>query len=55
MKEIHKEAVRRAETEGIRKAMDLAGWNRRKAAPLLGVSYKSLLNKIRDLGITNKI
>jgi DNA-binding NtrC family response regulator len=26
-------------------------WNRRKAAPLLGVSYKTLLNKIKEHGI----
>ena len=26
-------------------------WNRRKAAQLLGVSYKTLLNKIKETGI----
>jgi hypothetical protein len=26
-------------------------WNRRKAAVLLGVSYKTLLNKIKETGI----
>ncbi|MGH9346658.1 MAG: helix-turn-helix domain-containing protein [Vicinamibacterales bacterium] len=26
-------------------------WNRRKAAQMLGVSYKTLLNKIKETGI----
>jgi len=26
-------------------------WNRRKAAQILGVSYKTLLNKIKETGI----
>jgi DNA-binding NtrC family response regulator len=27
-------------------------WNRRKAAQILGVSYKTLLNKIKECSIT---
>jgi DNA-binding NtrC family response regulator len=26
-------------------------WNRRKAAEILGVSYKTLLNKIKETGL----
>jgi DNA-binding NtrC family response regulator len=29
-------------------------WNRRKAAQQLGVSYKTLLNKIKECGISRK-
>jgi DNA-binding NtrC family response regulator len=29
-------------------------WNRRRAAEQLGVSYKTLLNKIKECGISRK-
>ena len=49
------DAVRRAqamvETMKIREALEACGGNRTKAAQLLDVSYKTLLNKMRDLEI----
>jgi len=40
-----------AEREAIGQALDRFRWNRRKAAKLLGVSYKTLLNKMKECGI----
>ena len=41
-----------AEREAIQHALDHFRWNRRKAAAQLGVSYKTLLNKMKECGIT---
>jgi two-component system response regulator AtoC len=51
LKEIHKSAVREVEKELICKALKGTNWNRKKAADLLNISYKSLLNKIKESGI----
>jgi transcriptional regulator with PAS, ATPase and Fis domain len=32
----------------IKKALERTNWNRKKAAGLLDISYKSLLNKIKQ-------
>jgi DNA-binding NtrC family response regulator len=48
---IAREAVEQAERVEIERALSAARWNRRRAAAQLGVSYKTLLNKIRELGI----
>ena len=45
-------AAMAAEREAIQQALDQLRWNRRKAAQLLGVSYKTLLNKMKECGIT---
>ena len=39
--------------ENIQAALARFQWNRRKAAEFLNVSYKTLLNKIRESGITD--
>jgi two-component system response regulator AtoC len=41
-----------AEREAIQQALDRFHWNRRKASRLLGVSYKTLLNKMKECGIS---
>jgi len=51
LKEVHREAVMNAESEVIRKALELTNWNRRKAAGMLNISYKALLYKIKACNI----
>jgi len=46
-----RQAALNAEREAIQQALDHFRWNRRKAARLLGVSYKTLLNKMKECGI----
>ncbi len=41
-----------AEREAICRALDHLRWNRRKTAALLGVSYRTLLNKMKECGIS---
>jgi two-component system response regulator AtoC len=40
--------LRRAEKKLVKKALESTSWNRKKAAKLLDISYKSLLNKIKE-------
>jgi transcriptional regulator with GAF, ATPase, and Fis domain len=47
LREVHREAIMKGESEIIRKALDLTNWNRKKAAHLLNISYKALLYKIK--------
>ena len=41
-----------AEREAIEQALLLTQWNRKHAARVLGVSYKTLLQKIRECELT---
>ena len=47
-------AMMQAERDLIIPTLQRVRWNRRKAAPLLGVSYKTLLNKIKEHGIVQE-
>lgn len=51
LKEINKEAIQRVEKEAIYRALEQTNWNRKKTANILKISYKSLLNKMKELGI----
>jgi DNA-binding NtrC family response regulator len=49
--DVAREAALAAERVAIADTLKQVHWNRRKAAQLLGVSYKTLLNKIKETGI----
>ena len=49
---VAKAAAMKAERAIIEKTLNQVHWNRRKAAQILGVSYKTLLNKIKECEIT---
>jgi DNA-binding NtrC family response regulator len=49
---VAKAAAMKAERAAIEHTLGQVHWNRRKAAQILGVSYKTLLNKIKECGIT---
>jgi two-component system response regulator AtoC len=48
---VAKAAAMKAERAAIEQTLRQVHWNRRKAAQILGVSYKTLLNKIKECGI----
>ena len=54
LKEVTKEAARRAETDTILDVLSYTRWNRRKTAALLKISYKALLNKIKEYEIEDR-
>ncbi len=48
LREVGRRASLEVEREAIEAVLNQTGWNRKQAAKLLGVSYKTLLQKIRD-------
>ena len=48
LREVGRRAALEAEREAIEQALLLTNWNRKHAARVLGVSYKTLLQKIRE-------
>jgi DNA-binding NtrC family response regulator len=54
LSDIARAASLKAERAAIERTLDQVRWNRRKAAQVLGVSYKTLLNKIKECGISQK-
>jgi two-component system response regulator AtoC len=52
LKTIAREAARAAERVVIKVVLDRVGWNRARAARLLQISYRALLYKIVDYGLT---
>jgi DNA-binding NtrC family response regulator len=51
LKKIKKKAQDLVEKEVIALVLDKTAWNRSKTARILKISYKSLLNKIKDLNL----
>jgi two-component system response regulator AtoC len=52
LKKITSQAVRKLEREIILKVLQSNHWNRRRAAEALKISYRALLYKIRDSGLS---
>jgi DNA-binding NtrC family response regulator len=51
LREVGRRAALQAEREAIDRVLHYTNWNRKQAALLLGVSYKTLLQKIRGCGL----
>jgi two-component system response regulator AtoC len=51
LKEVRKRAIYKAEREVINAVLNEVGWNRKRAADILQISYKALLYKIKDLDL----
>jgi DNA-binding NtrC family response regulator len=51
--EVSQRAVAHVERFKIQNALQETKWNKTRAAEKLGVSYKTLLHKIRSLGLEN--
>ena len=52
LKKMTQQAVRRLERQIILKVLQANHWNRRRAAEVLKISYRALLYKIRDAGLS---
>ena len=44
-------ATRAAERVKLQQTLELANWNKTQAAEMLDVSYKTLLNKVKEYGL----
>ena len=53
LREIGRRAAREAEREALRRVLYQTNWNRKKAAKILEVSYKTLLQKIKECGLSD--
>jgi DNA-binding NtrC family response regulator len=51
LQEVSNRAIEHIERFKIEAALSASKWNKTRAAEQLGVSYKTLLNKIRALGL----
>ena len=52
LKEIARRAARKAERQAIQETLRQTQWNRTQAAKLLGISYKALLYKMQECGLS---
>ena len=51
LKDIRSNIMAQVEKKVMQKALDATNWNRKKAAAMLNISYKSMLNKISKYGM----
>jgi two-component system, NtrC family, response regulator AtoC len=54
LKEITRQAVRQVERKVILKVVASCGWNRKRAAKLLNISYRALLYKLKEVGVPSQ-
>lgn len=54
LKEMTRRATRTLERRIIRRTLEMNGWNRKRAARALNISYRALLYKIKEAGIGAK-
>lgn len=54
LKEISRQAVRQVERKVILKVVAASGWNRKRAAKLLNISYRALLYKLKEVGVPSE-
>jgi len=52
LKEVARRAARKAERQAIQETLRQTQWNRTQAAKLLGISYKALLYKMQECGLS---
>jgi len=52
LKDICRKINAQAEQKLMKQALEKTNWNRKKAAMMLNISYKSLLNKIKTYNLT---
>jgi two-component system response regulator AtoC len=52
LKEVSRRAAMQAEREVILKVLGQTNWNRKLAAKLLSISYKAILYKIKQYGLS---
>jgi two-component system, NtrC family, response regulator AtoC len=52
LKEISRQAALAAERQAIRSVLEHTGWNRVRAAKVLRISYRALLYKMKQVGLT---
>jgi len=51
LREVGRRFAQEVEREAIEHMLNLTGWNRKQAASRLGISYKTLLQKIRTCAV----
>ena len=54
LKQVNQEATLKAESEMILRVLEMNNWNRKRAANSLSVSYKTLLNKIKEYSLDKR-
>jgi two-component system, NtrC family, response regulator AtoC len=54
LKKLTRQTVRKVEARIILSALHANNWNRKKAARALGISYRALLYKLKDVGIPQR-
>jgi two-component system, NtrC family, response regulator AtoC len=52
LKQISRQAARQVERKVILKVIEASGWNRKRAAKALNISYRALLYKLKDAGMS---